>query len=456
MTSDASFLIKKVRVLSLWLAFSGLLNVGLLSSFLFWVLKETPPTPYCEQKPAVVQDEEKGGDYLRCTEVIEEFSQLPFVDLVDRLSSKKWVESGLMERDLSLACLMGIHHFDMKRALISIGEPSEVRVFSWKNQKNLSLPICFGLTDLHFEVLIDFAKKEEFPFTSEGLFALLMKKNDSKLSATFFLVPEFWTVEHLFSRAKTPPNQPELLKLLLEGDWIKLSAFSEEQRHINDTSDTRRISFLLEYVRANSSQACLLLLKNEEISWLRKLSDDDVIAILKNMPVSLPESESFAKEMLESPRSSKVWQQAASFLYSKMGESFSANVPLGEILARFGSNKEKSSPQKTDPLLSRLPIKQKKTVSNEHNPKKLTEISSLNSQKLTKKTISIKQVSKAVSRENLYTVQEGDSLWKIACRFKVKVDDIKKLNNLESNNLKPGLILKLPSINKELVLLKKV
>lgn len=445
MTSDISFLIKKVRVLSLWLACSGLLNVGLLSLFLFWILKETPPTPYCEQKPAMVQDEEKEGNYLKCTEVIEEFSQLSFANLVDRLTSKKWVENGLMERDLSLACLMGIHHFDTKRALVSIGEPSEIRIFSWKNQKKLSLPICFGLTDLHFDVLIDFAKKEEFPFTSEGLFILMTQKNDPKLSATFVLVPEFWMVEHLFSRAKTPPDQQDLLKLLLEGDWSKLHIFSEEQRHINDTSDARRISFLLEYVRANSSQACLLLLKNEDPSWKKKLSDDDVIIVLKNMPVTLPESESFAKEMLESPRSSKVWQQAASFLYSKMGESFPVNVPLSEILTRFGSNKEKSAPQKTDPLLSRLPIKQEKTMSNERNPKKLAGISPLNSQKLTKKNVSIKQVSKAVSRENFYTVQEGDSLWKIACRFKVKVDDIKKLNNLESNNLKPGLVLKLPS-----------
>ena len=45
---------------------------------------------------------------------------------------------------------------------------------------------------------------------------------------------------------------------------------------------------------------------------------------------------------------------------------------------------------------------------------------------------------------NDYVVSAGDTLWAIARKFNVSVDDIKSLNNLSSNNLSTGMILKIP------------
>lgn len=45
---------------------------------------------------------------------------------------------------------------------------------------------------------------------------------------------------------------------------------------------------------------------------------------------------------------------------------------------------------------------------------------------------------------NDYVVSAGDTLWAIARKFNVSVDDIKTLNNLSSNNLSIGMILKIP------------
>ena len=44
-----------------------------------------------------------------------------------------------------------------------------------------------------------------------------------------------------------------------------------------------------------------------------------------------------------------------------------------------------------------------------------------------------------------YTVQSGDTLYGISKQFGVSVDEIKRLNNLTSNTITKGQILKIPS-----------
>ena len=48
---------------------------------------------------------------------------------------------------------------------------------------------------------------------------------------------------------------------------------------------------------------------------------------------------------------------------------------------------------------------------------------------------------------NLYTVKRGDTLYQIASKFNTTVDAIKSLNNLTSNNLSIGQVLKIPTTN---------
>ena len=44
-----------------------------------------------------------------------------------------------------------------------------------------------------------------------------------------------------------------------------------------------------------------------------------------------------------------------------------------------------------------------------------------------------------------YTVRSGDSLWSISQKFGTTVEKLKKLNNLQENELKPGMTLKIPN-----------
>ena len=53
--------------------------------------------------------------------------------------------------------------------------------------------------------------------------------------------------------------------------------------------------------------------------------------------------------------------------------------------------------------------------------------------------------SKAAS-SSTYVVKTGDSLWSIANKFdNVSIKNLKKLNNLKGNKLKPGMVLKISS-----------
>ena len=53
------------------------------------------------------------------------------------------------------------------------------------------------------------------------------------------------------------------------------------------------------------------------------------------------------------------------------------------------------------------------------------------------------------NNEGFYTVEKGDSLWSIASKNNTTVDNLKKLNNLTSNTLSIGQLLKLPSNNED-------
>lgn len=87
-------------------------------------------------------------------------------------------------------------------------------------------------------------------------------------------------------------------------------------------------------------------------------------------------------------------------------------------------------------------------IANKYNTT-VNEIKSLNN--LSSNNLSIGQVLKLPSQNTFntdivtYTVKSGDSLWNIAGRYNTTVDEIKSLNNLTSNNLSIGQILTLPS-----------
>lgn len=479
MTSDPSLLLQRIRRLSQALLISGALNIGVLSLLLFWVLRERPPTPYCELKPASYEQQQIPlADQRRCTEVIAQLSQLSYPQLVTLLSNTQMIEDGYAERDLALACLTAFHHFDIQRALPKNAQPLQKRFFAWKpkaQEPSIPLVIYPDLKQHHFDALIQFAKTERWPFTSEGLFLLLQEQRkkhelNDNLMESFVLTPEFWTVELLFNRSGQQLSKQEILTVLLEGNWPLLKQFVEQQRQLQDSSDARRQKFLLDYLKAGSPSAALLLLKTEWEFAVRKLDDQQAIAILELMGHKMPENERFAIEMLTSPRSTNVWKKAAEWLYVKAGEPVPAAWDYEIALARFAPDKSQAdasskpaaeispapplqapAPQTPTPSSAQKPVVPKKlpeapvTSSKQAVPPKVKKDKEPVEKKEASEKKPVKVPPPSPPKQRTYTVQEGDSLWKIARRFGVKIEEIRTINNLQSDTLKPGTNLKIPS-----------
>lgn len=49
--------------------------------------------------------------------------------------------------------------------------------------------------------------------------------------------------------------------------------------------------------------------------------------------------------------------------------------------------------------------------------------------------------------ENIYIVQSGDTLYGIANKFNITVDELRKINNITTNTLSIGQMLKIPTVN---------
>lgn len=461
--------LSQIRKLTMALIISVALNIILVVLFFYWTIKDTTPKPYFELRPANKEEQQLplAMDHSN-SDVIRYLRLLPMERLIARLNQTQLIENGYTLRDLALACLVDVHHFDLERALKGYPQPDQKRNIIYgkrRNGKDAELTIYAGLSDKHFQAIIDFATTERWPLTSQGLFLALRKQKADHLSLTdaFFMTPEFLSVEMLFGRSDVPVEKIELLQMILQGDWTMLSTFVEQQKVHQDLSAARRQRFLLDYIQHQSPAAALLMLKTDEAVAVRKLDDHQVIGILRLLENKSPEGEKFAISLLTSPRSDNVWKAAAQRLYAYAGEPMPEKYHHHAALSRFVSNSAVmviSDPSISNAITAPLPTTKKLFVSTpptaEQNPKPSSRVkntSSIQTPPNIKMSVhnilppamrTQAQAARPTRRERFYVVQEGDSLWKIAKRFNVDVEQIKANNRLDSDFLKPGRPLVIP------------
>jgi hypothetical protein len=396
--------LRKARFLSQALILSGMLNIGLLSTFIYVVLQEKKEAHPIELRPL---KEHAPAAAITNTALLKAYSVLPFQELLLRLEKKERAEEGLYERDLALTCLTAFHHFNIDKALS--GFPIQKRAILFSNaegQEQLELPIYPGLTDDQFQAITRYAKTEKWPLTSQGLFYELKRSfhlKDSSLLDAFCLTSEYQAAHLLFSKTGISLTNERLASLLFEGEWKILSDFTLSQRQALDLSAECRRTFLLKYLDGHSKTAAELLLETDSEFVLKRCDDAQILSVL-DLSESSCEGllDNFAKMLLSSPRTDSVWKRAAAALYASAKEQIPEPYDHRVVLQRF-------LPQQN---VAAEPISQPKTIT------------------------------------KLYTIENGDNLWKISRKFHVSIEEIKNANHLETEKLRPGKQLIIPDPKK--------
>lgn len=406
--------LEQVGRLTMALIISGGLNIILLVMIGLGVFHGPDPITY-DHRPVASNTQE----VQTVRGVLRAYQATSFEQLITQLRDTTLVEDGWTQRDLALGWLVTAHDFDLSRALIHHPQPLQTRTLRFttdEGQRTLAVSAFPGLSEGQFRAITTFANTERWPITSEGLFFRLQQQQettDPTLAETFFLTPEFQSVEMLFARATVAVKKKELLSVLTQGNWKTLTAFTEKQRLAQDLSPQQRRKFLFDYMAQNSQAAASLLLKTDPRFVVRRLDDRQIIELLSLLNEKTPLAERLAVDLLTSPRSDAVWKAASACLYTYAGEAMPLPYDHVAALNRFVS--ETMWQAKLQQLSQPTP------------------------------TVAVEVNTPMTSTERLiHQVQKGDTLWKISRQYQVSVQDIRSLNGLASDTITPGQKLTIP------------
>jgi len=393
--------IQRTKWLTQALIISGALNIGLLATFVYFVLQDRQHALAVDLKPHIKEPHTFSSSNEQS---LRAYSLLPYQELLLRLENNDLLEEGLRKRDIALSCLVAFHHFNLEKALGGINvQKRKIPLQHPNGLESIDVRIFPGLADFQFQAILHYAKTEKWPLTSQGLFYEMKRSltsQDVSLLEAFYLSSEFHAVETLFSRSGFPIACQTIIDLLCEGDWKTVADLTRSQERALDFSVEKRRSFLLDYLHDGSPIAAELLLKSDQEFVVKNLSDTDLLMILDRLSHHAPQVEFLAKELLVSPRADAVWEKAASILYFLSHEAIPDPYDHGQALARFMPG-IKRVPQQ---IVADQPIIEKK----------------------------------------LHIVEVGDSLWKIARKYRVTVNEIMRVNQLESEHLRLGKQLIIP------------
>ncbi len=418
---------KRARFLTQLLVMSGTLNIALLATFSFFLLKERKNETALIPSPAQeVSIEKQQVGTLTNAEVLRTFCDKSFTELLLLLEDPQLIEDGYSRRDLALSVLVAFHHFNLERALGGTAVSQRQILFSpYRHAEQIDLAMFPGLSDEQFLAVISYAKTETWPLTHQGLYFEIKRAAyahphfeniDKTLLEAFCLSSEFLAVTTLLSRTGVNLTQEEALRLVCEGNWSILERFATVQKYAQDFSHDRLRLLLMEYLDVHSKTAARLFIHYDAEFAVRRLQDDHILTILEEGKEDA-KALALARALLCSMRSDRIYRCAASKLYSAVKEPMPEPYDHIAVLRRFCPEVLRAA---TPPPFSNpaLPPAKTTTVSNVSTPAK--------------------------KAKKMYVVQEGDSLWKIARKHRVKIEAIKEANHLESEKLRPGKQLEIP------------
>lgn len=403
--------IKKIRVLTHLLLLSVALNVAFVTSVIVNRVRTRPSLA------AFTSKEKKQAFTLSNSDVIKQMFHHTFEELVSQLDCSELIQDGFSRRDLALAYLTTFHHFDLSRAIV--GKQLQRRQLTFIHSdggEEFSLEVYPALNETDFQLIREFARRERWPLTTEGLFEELKKQGfhanemNNALVQAFVASTEFYTLYTLFRRKSEKVYASEILQMVLEGPWEIFADFTAAQKGNPDLSEEQMRHLLMQYVHHGGTIASLLWLKLDSEYVLRGLDDQGVQKVIQPITQTSPTVTAFLKQLLCSVRSDEVRKTAGMKLYAleklPIPRSYSHEATLRQFMPE---------------VIKALPVKNKV----QHT-----------------KTVVSKEAKPAL---RVHVVRDGDSLWKIAKKYGISINQIRQTNRLKYDRLRPGQKITIPA-----------
>ncbi|PCI92874.1 hypothetical protein COB11_06420 [Candidatus Aerophobetes bacterium] len=408
---------KKYRWLTNGLIISGALNIGLIATFFTITFKNSSPKALLSPQKNYSVKEKKQAYYVSISgvELLCDYFNYSYEDLLIELNSKELVEDGYAKRDFSLACLVSFHHFDIQRALTGTYlQTRELEFIHKEGGERVKLEIFAGLESEHFDALVEFANQESWPLTAQGLYFQIQRIGDvsnipTTLKEAFYLTPQFHCIWMLFNRMEKTLEYDDLLQISFDADWELLNNYYLYLAKTQDFSQVNKRRLLMDLLQKKSRFAAKYLIDHDRAFALEKLDDASVVYLLSLMDKNTPKAEIFSRELIVSTRSDAVLKSAGFKLYEIAGEKVPYPYDHNKALVRFL------------PTFSTKVDVNMKPHGKQHDTVR-------------------------PSQEIVYhTVRKGETLWKIAQEYDVTIKDLKKANGFKSSGLiKPGMKIRIP------------
>jgi LysM repeat protein len=406
--SSKARLWRQVRFLTFSLIASGAFNIVMAVLMISSYLTEPPPVTTFRYKP--ISLEKKYEKSISVAEQLEEYRKLSFGELCDLLNDTAYLADGYTRRDVALSTLVTFHHLNIDAVIPA--EHHEARTLRLTDGEEVEL--YPSSNEALFSALNAYIHEESWPYTSEGMLSLLQKpgwNNDDTLKEAFYLSSEFSLIELLFRRDETPLSREEILALLIEGKWEEIHSFTEEQSYDLDISPLARIHFLETFLPHGSKRAAKLIVERDPFLAADELTNDSMMQLVSLLDERSDASEMFLFEIIMSPRSETIWQQAAQHLYTWEGEEVPEPYDHMIVVQRF-------IPRNI--LEESIVIVTEDEEENDDTAKEEEE------------------------EDKGYTVIDGDSLWKIAKKHGITTQALRDANDISNDVLKTGTVLHIP------------
>lgn len=288
MRTLSSIFLRNALILSL------ALNIGLFAAL---VLRGKLPVRTLSSKLSPTRE-------MTNESVIQLYQALEMPDLIIELKQNESIEEGITCGDIALGCLVAFHDFDIKRALGGALVEERTLVYRSKDEgRAKTLTIYPFLSAAQKNALFHFATSEQWPLKPCGLFKALKKCSSApdSLIQAFYLTPNFQKLAEL-----TGAPKDLLLSALLEGDWNDYSKLRFSIQHIGMGAA------LFQHLHGGYSVE--LFLRTSFDYAAKRLSDREVIEVLRMIRLPSERAALFSKQLLLSVRSEDVHYLSAALL----------------------------------------------------------------------------------------------------------------------------------------------